>query len=115
MCPKCGLVQMCPADDSYKYGLCWICFLKSREYYKSAIREVKLGWFVWSTHISDIKTGWSFVEKIQWSKIFLAILKCGSLNKTPKVPIDAKPQDYDWSDWQVQAANEYYPKPIVAD
>jgi len=116
VCPKCGLVQVCPLDDSYVFGLCWICFLKSQEYYKSAMKEVKIDWFTWSTNISDVKLGWSFAEKIQWCKIFMAILKCGSLNKTPKIPINAKPEDYGWSNWQVQTANNYYPKPkSIAD
>ena len=113
MCPKCGLVQVCPLDNSYKHGLCWICFLKSQGFYKSAMQEIKNGWFAWSTKLLKLKLGWSFAEKVLWCEIFLAILKCGSLNKTPKVPIDVKPQDYGWPDWQVQTANKYYPKPKI--
>lgn len=83
ICPKCGLVQVCPADDSYSFGLCWICFLKSQGYYKSAMREIKLDWFTWHTKM-DFNEGWSIKSQYLTIGLMLAILKCGSLNKTPK-------------------------------
>lgn len=122
ICSKCGLVQVGPLCPSYNHGLCWICFLKSQGYYKSAIEEIKNGWFAWSTDLLKVKLGWSFAEKVYFCKLFMAILKSTNLNKTPKIPLDAKPQDYGFSNWQVKIAHagffgvtKQYTQPIVAD
>lgn len=108
ICPKCGLVQVCPADDSYQFGLCWICFLKSQGYYKSAMNEIKTDWFTWSTKLLKKKIGWSFAEKLYFCKLFMSVLQCSSLNKTPKIPMDTTLQDYGFPNWQVQITDEYY-------
>ena len=108
MCSKCGLVMVSPPTESYKYGLCWICFLKSKGFYKSAMKEIKIGWFTWSTGLLKEKLGWSFAENVYWCKLFMAVLRCGSLNKTPKIPLNKKLQDCGFSDWQVQIAKLNY-------
>lgn len=105
ICPKCGLVQVCPADNSYQYGLCWICFLKSKKYYKSAMQEIKNGWFTWSTKLLELKLSWSFALDVYTAKLFMAILKSPNLNKTPKIPTGATAEDYGFSAWQIRVAN----------
>ena len=105
ICPKCGLVQVSPADDSYEFGLCWICFLKSKGFYKSAMREIKTGWFVWSTNMLKLKIGWSFVENVLLTALFISILKNPHLNKTPKT---ATITSEFYSDWQIKTAQQYY-------
>lgn len=108
ICPKCGLVLVSPANDSYSFGLCWICFLKSQGYYKSAMREVKINWFTWSTKLLKLKLGWSFAENVYWCKLFIAILRNPHLNKTPKISESITVQDYGFSVWQVKTADKYY-------
>lgn len=110
ICPKCGLVQVSPANLSYKHGICWICFLKSKGFYKSAMEEIKNGWYTWSTGLLKLKVSWSFAEGVYICKLFMAVLKSPNLNKTPKIPMDATAKDYGFSAWQIQTANIFYQK-----
>lgn len=105
ICPKCGLVMVCPLDDSYQYNLCWICFLKSKGFYKSAMEEVKISWFTWSTGLLKLKLSWSFAMDIYTCKLFMAILRNTHLNKTPKIPVNTTLKDYGFSAWQIQVAD----------
>ena len=115
ICLKCGLNMVCPADESYTYNLCWICFLKSKGYYKSAMNAVKTGWFVWSTHISDEKMGWSFAQSVLISFLLCGIMNDKNLNKTPKVPqmlqstLEQKLKFLGITKWQYNITKKIYP------
>ncbi len=88
--------------------LCWICVLKSKGSYNTAIKEVKLDWCGWGfiTHISDKKLGWSFVGGIKMAMMFAAIANCGSLNQVPKYPnFNIKKHV---STWRLEITEQYY-------
>lgn len=105
VCSKCGLRYVGQPIKDYKESICWICFLKSKRYYKSAMKEIKNGWFDWWTDLLKYKVGWSFAKKVMLTGLFISILKCKSLNKTSKTEIT---QNDLWSDWQLQTAKDYY-------
>ena len=114
ICPKCQIRYLKLPFKGYDKGVCWICFLKSKKKYKYAKKEIG-GWFDWRTYIrKTIKVGWSFVETMKLKLLFGAILNCGSLNKTPKVPelIGKTEQEklklFRYSDWQIKICMDYY-------
>lgn len=109
ICTKCGLRYIGKPFKSYDRDICWICYLKSVGFYKLAAKEIG-GWFDWSTDLSKLPLGWSFAEEVQWCKVLMCVLKSVILNKTPKIPVNSVPQDYGWTDWQVQISNAYYKK-----
>ena len=126
MCTKCGLKLIGPSLESYKYGICWMCFLKSKKFYKSAKEQINIGWFTWHTKIAEYKTGWSFAQQLLTMLLLGNILNCSSLNKTPKVPelLSGKKTKHGWpaqksnaaileaagvSPWHIKTLLEYYP------
>ncbi len=103
MCIKCGIRSIGKPIKDWDKDVCWICFLKSKGFYSSAIKEVG-GWYDWHTNLLKYETGWSFINNINWFGLFTAILKMGSLNKTPKTKqcIEDK-----FSKWQLDTYKNY--------
>lgn len=89
MCIKCKIRYI----EKNFAPLCYICGLKAKRFYRAAMKALKLdsGW--WSFHTYwNFKEGWSIFESMCMVGIFIGLLKCGSLNKTPK--IDAEITDF---------------------
>lgn len=86
LCSKC---KMRSAEDNF-HPLCYICGLKAKEFYRSAIQNLTNphtgeigGW--WGFHTNwDFKVGWSIKNQIGWLGAMLAVLKMECLNKNPK-------------------------------
>ncbi len=90
LCTKCK-IRLINKPVEYDGDLCYICHLKELGatmgawVYKCAMLEVENGWFDWHTNLLKCETGWSFCWKINFVGLFMAILKCDSLNETPKI------------------------------
>lgn len=101
LCHKCNMRYMLKGFEPY----CYICGLKIKGFYNTAIRELKnSNWWNYYTNW-DFKIGWSFVRKVLLVKMFKAVLNAPSMNKTPKAPYPIT--DF-FSQWQIDIANEHY-------
>lgn len=126
-CVKC---KMRYAEENFA-PLCYICGLKSKGFYRSAIKTLTNphtgeigGW--WGFHTNwDFKVGWSFAPSLWWILIAINILNFPGLNRTCKVPEFTKGVRKDgWpasiggekslrllgeSAWRIKAAYAYFP------
>jgi hypothetical protein len=98
------------------WPLCYICFLKSKGFYKSAIKNLK-NTDCWSYQTKwDFEIGWTFIYNMQVSMLLAAVMNCGSLNKTPKLPelmvskVAQKLHILGFSVWQISVFFKKYPK-----
>lgn len=114
ICPKCGMKHA--LQETGIYPLCYICFLKSKGFYKSAIKTLKSTQW-WSVKTKwDFCEGWSFIGRMHVGMLLGAVVNCGSLNKTPKVPELMQKSTakmlkiLGWSVWQIQCFFKKYPK-----
>ena len=88
VCVNCGLRPVFRELKDRRMDLCFICLFKSLGRYSYLIRELKESdWWGFKTKW-NFKVGWSFISKISMVGMFSAVLRCTSLNKTPKVPDD---------------------------
>ena len=109
LCTKCK-IRLIHKPVEYDGDLCYICHLKELGatmgawVYKCAMQEIKNGWFDWHTNLLKYKTGWSFVDRISFSGMFIATLKNPNLNKTPKT---SKCLGDFYSKWQLDVYEGY--------
>ena len=86
LCVKC---KMRYVEENFA-PLCYICGLKSKGFYRAAIKALTDmytgeigGW--WGYHTNwNFKEGWSFFANMCFVGMMLAVLKSKNLNKTPK-------------------------------
>ena len=108
-CSKCELKLI--STTSTFYPLCYICGLKEKRFYKSAIKALKDGimlngcsWWGYGKKI-NFNEGWSFVENMLFTALFISVLKSRNLNKTAKT--NCSVSDF-FSEWQIKTAKKRY-------
>jgi len=97
------------------YPLCYICFLKSKQLYQSAVKTIKqTDWWSYKTDICKFRVGWSFVENLYTTLMFAAVMNCNSLNRRPKCSevlhkTDAEALKFlGEPDWRIATVENYY-------
>ena len=113
LCTKCSMRWA--LQETGIYPLCYVCFLKSKKLYRSAMKAIKdTDWWNYKTGIGKLKIGWSFANRILTALMFGALSNCGSLNKNPKCPELLhktkleKMRLLGVCEWQAKITSEYY-------
>jgi hypothetical protein len=83
-CKKCGLIEVTRATDTYPY--CDVCFWIHNKWYKRAMDILKNKLVPHFGKVKIKEDGYQELDSIRLHCLFSAVLNCGSLNKTPKVP-----------------------------
>ncbi|KKL74173.1 hypothetical protein LCGC14_2067540 [marine sediment metagenome] len=122
LCTRCSMRYA--LQETGIYPLCYICFLKSKRFYRSAIENIATtDWWNCKTKW-NFRVGWSFAETLNWILLFANILNHPGLNKSCKVPSltkglrkDGWPKqlsdqktlkELDESNWRITVALRYY-------
>ena len=113
LCNKCNMRWA--LQETGIYPLCYICFLKSKKIYSSAIKTIRqTDWWNYKTGICKLRVGWSFVENLYSALLFAAVMNCNSLNRRPRCPEVLHKTDAEAlkllgeSDWRISTAENYY-------
>ena len=108
ICPKCKTRTVVQPFKDAGITTCYICHLKQQGKYKLAMKHVQAksmdghSWWDWNTGLLELKTGWSFVQKIAWQGAFSGAAGVG----TGTVVDDLR--EY-YTDWQLEIFAEHYP------
>ena len=106
LCAKCEMKIIHAGHATAPY--CFLCSAKMQKQWNEAKDLIThgfcgTGWY-YSKEPSP-KEGWGFASKVLASKLFLAILKHTTLNKTPKTGIELTDM---YSAWQIKTAEKYF-------